>query len=307
MIKKELPKLIVILGPTASGKTELAVKAARKFNGEIINADSRQIYIGMNIGTAKPAIIKKTKPKNFITYKKITHHLIDIVKPSQIFTLSQYQKSAKKAIDEIHSRGKTPFLVGGTGLYIQSVVDNLKIPEVPPDEKVRKQLERLTNKQLLNKLKKNDLKTFNSIDKNNRRRIIRALEVCFLTKQPFSKLKRKGKPLFNILQIGINLPKDKLDQKIKKRTDAMIEAGLVKEVKRLNKKYPATLPAMSGIGYKEIISYLKKNISLEEAVELIKKNTRNYAKKQATWFKKDQRIKWIKNLNTAEKLIKDFL
>lgn len=308
-MKKLLPKLIVILGPTASGKTEFAVKLAKKFNGEIINADSRQIYIGMDIGTAKPYKIKNdsVKSKNILIYKNIPHYLIDIITPNETFTLSQYQELAKKSIEDIINRNKTPFLVGGTGLYIQSIVDNLKIPEVPPNEKIRWQLEKLNNKQLLNKLKKLDPKTFQVIDKNNKRRIIRALEVCLVTGKPFSKLKRKGKQIFNTLQIGIDVPRNVLYRRIDKRVEKMIARELVKEVKKLNKKYPFKLPAMSGIGYKEFESYFNKKISLKQTIDLIKKNTRGYAKRQMTWFKKDKRIQWIKDIKDLEKGIKSFV
>lgn len=315
-MKKILPKLIVILGPTASGKTDLAVKLAKKFSGEIVNADSRQIYTGMDIGTGKPHKIKNgknkmrndsVKSKNILIYKNIPHYLIDVVKPNETYTLSQYQTLAVKTIKDIGSRGKIPFLVGGTGLYIQSIVDNLKIPEVPPDEKIRKQLEKLSDKQLLNKLKKLDLKTFNTIDKKNRRRIVRALEVCLATGRSFSQLRRKGKCIFDVLQIGIDVSKNILYRRIDKRVEKMVARGLVKEVKKLNKKYPFRLSAMSGIGYKEFEPYFDKKVSLKQTTDLIKKNTRGYAKRQITWFKKDKRIKWIKNLNEANKLIKDFL
>lgn len=308
-MKKILPRLIVILGPTASGKTELAIKLAKKFNGEIVNADSRQIYQDMDIGTAKPRIIQnfKSKVKRPIIYKGIPHHLIDIIKPNQIFTLSQYQELAIKIIKDILNRNKTPFLVGGAGLYIQSIVDNLKIPEVPPNKKVRKQLEKLSDKQLLNKLKKLDLKTFNIIDKNNQRRIIRALEVCLATGRPFSELRRKGKRIFNALQMGINVPKNVLHQRIDRRVKKMMVRGLIQEVKGLNKKYSFALPAMSGIGYKEFKAYFNKQISLGGTIKLIQINTLDYAKKQMTWFKKDKRIHWISNYNESEQLIKRFL
>lgn len=302
---RPLPKLIVILGPTASGKTDLAVKLAKEFNGEIINADSRQIYQEMNIGTAKPKI--GTKAKNNTTYKGVVHHLINIVKPNENFTLAQYQQLAIETVRDIQTRKKTPILVGGTGLYIQSIIDNLKIPEVAPNEKIRKKLERLNNAQLLDKLKKLDPQTFRTIDENNRRRVIRALEVCMITHKPFSKLKRKGPPIFNALQLGIDVSREELYRRIEIRVRKMIKQGLEKEVKQLCKKFPFNLPSMSSIGYKEFEQYFNKKITLEEAIDTIQKNTRHYVKKQMTWFKKDTRIHWINNFQEAEKSIRNFL
>jgi tRNA dimethylallyltransferase len=182
MSNKNLLPLIVILGPTASGKSNLAIKLAKKFNGEIISADSRQIYQEMDIGTAK---ITKEEMSG------IPHYLIDIVKPDQEFTLAQYKKLAVKIIKDVQKRGKLPFLVGGTGLYIQAVVDNLEIPQVKPNKKLRNKLEKLTNQELLNQLKKLDPLSAVSIDPNNKRRLIRALEVCLIAKKPFSQQRKK--------------------------------------------------------------------------------------------------------------------
>jgi len=291
-------KLITILGPTASGKSDLAVKLAKKFNGEIISADSRQIYKEMDIGTAK------------ITKKEmlgIPHYMIDIVKPNQKFTLAQFQKKTIKIIKDIQKRNKLPFLVGGTGLYIQSVVDNLKIPGTKPDEKLRNKLEKLTNQELINKLEKLDPKALKIIDIKNKRRLIRALEICLLTKKPFSEQRKKNKSIFNTLQIGLKLDTKNLEQKIIRRIEKMIENGLIKENKKLLKKYGSKPYSMSGIGYKEIIPYINNEITLEQSKELIKIHTHQYAKRQVTWFKRDKTIKWIKNYSEAEKLIQLFL
>ena len=208
-LKSARNKLIVILGPTASGKSELAFKLAKKFsvrgrpvsgwNGvEIVSADSRQIYQEMDIGTAKP-----TKEE----IKNIPHHLIDLIKPDQEFSLAQYKKQAIKAIQNIQKKGKLPFLVGGTGLYIQAVVENLDIPRVKPDKKIRARLEKITNQELIKKLKKLDPLAASAIDLNNKRRLIRALEVCLKTKKTFSSQKKKKRPLFDTLQIGLKLNK----------------------------------------------------------------------------------------------------
>jgi tRNA dimethylallyltransferase len=311
-----LKPLIVILGPTASGKTDLAIKLAKKFNGEIVCADSRTIYQGMDIGTAKPVPKirnSKSKIRNGYIIKGVSHYLIDIVKPNQNFTVAQFKKMAIKIIKDIQQRKKIPFLVGGTGLYISAIVDNLEIPAVRPDKNLRKKLESQAKKYgsdyLYKKLIKLDPEAKNFIQKENLRRVIRALEVCLKLKKPFSQLRKKGGPLFKILQIGIKIPRKKLYQRINQRVEQMIKMGLVDEVKKLSKKYSLNLPSMSAIGYREIGLYLQNKISLNQAIELIKKNTRHYAKRQMTWFKKDKRIHWLSanNFQKIQKLIKKFI
>ncbi|MCX7778681.1 MAG: tRNA (adenosine(37)-N6)-dimethylallyltransferase MiaA [Patescibacteria group bacterium] len=311
-------KLIVILGPTASGKTELAIKLAKFFNGEIISADSRQIYREMDIGTnkikdsrlkiqnenLKCKISKIEKP---VFYKGVPHYLIDVANPDEEFTVAQFKKRAIKIIKNIQKRGKTPFLVGGTGLYIQSIVDNLVIPRVKPDKVLRNKLSTKSNEWLFKKLKKIDPLTANEIDRKNKRRLIRALEVCLKTKKRFSELRKRGKPLFDILQIGLKISRPILYQRINQRVEKMIRDGLVDEVKKLYKKYSPSLPSLSGIGYQEIIAYLQGKISLPAAVEEIKKNTRHFAKRQMTWFRRDPRIVWLKDYQEIKKRIAYFL
>ncbi|MBI2514898.1 tRNA (adenosine(37)-N6)-dimethylallyltransferase MiaA [Candidatus Wolfebacteria bacterium] len=299
---RALPKIIVIVGPTASGKTALSIKVARKFNGEIISADSRQIYRGFNIGTAKP-----TKAE----MKKVKHYLIDIKNPNEEYTVAQYKKDAVAAIRKILKNGKIPILVGGTGLYIKAVVDNLEIPKVKPNPKLRQKLERELRKKglkyLYEKLIKLDPEAAYIIDRNNPRRVIRALEITLQSEIPFSKQRRRGPQLFNALKIGLNSQKEILKYRIDKRADQMVKNGLVDEVKNLIKKYSPDLPAFDAIGYREIINYLEDKISLNEAITLIKRNTWRYAKRQITWFKKDKEIKWIRNDNQALNLAKNFL
>lgn len=325
------PKLIVIVGPTASGKTGLALELASKFNGEIVAADSRTIYQEMDIGTAKPSLEQRLK---------VPYYLIDILPPDQMFTVAEFKKEALKCISKIIRHYRIPLLVGGTGLYISSIVDNLDIPHVPPDKKLRSRLEKQIIKHgldyLWKKLVKIDPDAAGFVQRQNPRRIIRALEVCLKTKKPFSELRKRGKPLFNCLQLAFKIPRKELLQKINQRTDEMIKNGLVEEVRNLVKKYPAYLPSLNTIGYQEIIAYLKNlpltkpillvdnfsskkffNLqnkclvrggpSLEEAVKLIKKNTYQYARRQITWFKKDKDIKWINSREEAEKLVKEFL
>jgi tRNA dimethylallyltransferase len=297
-----MKKLIVIVGPTASGKTKLALKLAKKFSGEIVSADSRQVYRDLDIGTAKPTKKETTSVK---------HHLIDIKNPDQNYTVWQFKKDAVAAIDKIIKKDKTAFLVGGSGLYIKAVVDNLDIPKVEPDLKLRRRLEVIIENEglgnLYAKLVKIDPESAYIVDPQNPRRVIRALEVAIKTKRPFSRQYKKRKPLFEALQIGLNPGREKLKEKIEKRADEMLKKGLVKEVENLVKSYDKNLPVFDAIGYREVINYFDKKISLAEAVEKIKKNTWHFAKRQMVWFKKDKRIHWIKNQKQAEKLIKNFL
>ena len=297
-----LKKLLVILGPTASGKSELAIKLAKKNNGEIVSADSRQIYRGLDIGTAKPAQKER---------EIIKHYLIDIKKPNQLYTVWEYKRNAIEAINQIIKNGKVPFLVGGTGLYVKAIVDNLEIPKVKPDWRLRKSLELKIKtrglKSLYNELIKIDPEAAYIVDSQNPRRIIRAMEVAIKTRKPFSQQRKKGKYLFDILEIGLSLDKEKLKENIEKRVDKMMKMGLVKEVKNLIKIYDKNLPTFDAIGYREIIDYLNKKISLTEAIKEIKKNTWHFAKRQMTWFKRDSRIHWINNYKKAERLVEKFL
>jgi len=332
-----MQKIIVILGPTASGKSFLAEKLANRFNGEIISADSRQIYKKMDIGTNKFHYDKNpsTRPdkksglaqgithyclsetersevkSKAIIINNIPHCLISIINPNQKFSLAQYKKLAIKTIKDIHKRGKIPFLVGGAGLYIQAIVDNLDIPQVKPDLKLRSKIEKEIKTRGLEtvykKLIKLDPQAKNFIDPKNPRRIIRALEVCLTTGQPFSKARKKGRPLFKVLQIGLKTSKKELDKKISQRTEQMFKSGLINEVQNLLKKYSPDTKALSGIGYQEIIPYLQNKITLEQVKKLINLHTRQYAKRQITWFKKIPAIKWTKTDKQAIKLIKNFL
>jgi len=322
MMSKNLPKLIVILGPTASGKSDLAIKLAlrlssgqakKKFgiNGvEIVSADSRQIYKEMDIGTAKPS------KKELGT---IPHYLINLIKPNQEFNVAIYKKLALESIKKIQNQGKMPFLVGGTGLYIQAVVDNIEFPAIPANKALRRKLERKTEKELFKIYKKLDSEGAKFIDRKNKRRLIRAIEVSQITKKPFWKQREKGTPLFNVLMIGINLPQKELEKRINKRIEKMFRLDLEKEVRRLIKKYGWKISPLQTIGYQEWINYLNKKPSLTK--EGVKKNiilhTLQFTKRQMTWFsahggsvsggKKEERIRWIKNYHQAEKLIKKFL
>jgi tRNA dimethylallyltransferase len=291
-------KLIVILGPTASGKTQLAIKLASKFRGEIISADSRQIYQGMDIGTGK----------DMESYQglDISCHLIDIRKPNEQLSLAEYKKLASQTINSIIKRGNLPFLVGGTGLYISALVDNYQIPVVKPNQKIRLKLEKLSQTEKIKMLKRLDPKALTFVDINNPRRLNRALEVCLAGKK-FSQTRKKGKPRFETLMLGIKISHSSLASRINKRVDKMIERGLVKETKDMIKRYGATLLPLQTIGYAEIINYLNKKTSLGQAIELIKLHTRQFARRQMTWFGRDKRIIWITNYSQAEIQLRKFL
>ncbi len=291
-----MSKLIVILGPTASGKTDLAIKLAKQFNGEIVSADSRQIYQEMDIGTAKPD--KKQ-------LSQIPHYLVDIIKPSKSFNAAVYQKLAIKAIKDIQKRGKVPFLVGGTGLYLQAVIDNLTFLKVPANKRLRNNLEKEPN--LFAIYKKLDPEGAKLIDKENKRRLIRAIEVCIVTKKPYWEQRKQGSPLFDTLQIGVKLSKEKLSKNNEIRVKKMIKLGLEKETTKLAKDYSWKISAMQTIGYQEWLPYFKKEISRQEVIENIKLHTLQFAKRQMTWFKRDKRIIWNEDYKETKALVKDFL
>jgi len=292
------PKLIVILGPTASGKTDLSIKLAKKFSDEVVSADSRQVYKGMNIGTGK--ITKKEM-------RSIPHYLLDIASPKKRFSVSQYQKLALSAIKKIQKKNKIPVLVGGTGFYIQSVVDGIIIPEVKPDWKLRKKLEKETAEELFSELEKLDPRRAKNIDKNNKRRLIRAIEIIIKTKKPIPLLEKKQPP-FEALIIGIKKNPEELKILIKKRLLKRLRDGMIAEVKRLHKQGVSWKRLEEfGLEYRYIALYLQEKITKQEMIEKIQIESEHYAKRQMTWFKRDNRINWIKNFRQAKILTKNFL
>ncbi len=291
--KHKPAKVIVIVGPTASGKTGLSLNLARIFNGAIVSADSRQIYKGLDIGTAKPT--KKDM-------EGIKHFMLDIRKPNEDYSAGQYKRDAITAINKILKSGKVPIIVGGTGLYVSSIVDNLSFPEIKENKKLRLSLEEEIEKEgidsVYKKLIEIDPEAAYIVDPKNPRRIIRALEIAILSKRPFSQQRESGNPLFDFLQIGLKVNPDVLKERIKRRTQEMIKLGLVEETQKIIKKYDSSLKPLDAIGYREIIIFLKNIINLHEAEDLINKNTWHYAKRQMSWFKRDQRIKWFDTSET---------
>jgi len=290
-----LNKLIVILGPTSAGKTKLAVKLAKLFNGEIVSADSRQVYQGLDIGTGKD---KKE-------YGRVKYHLIDVVSPKKRFSLADYQKLAYLAIDDILQRGKVPFLVGGTGLYIQAIVDGYQLDDVKPDAALRKKLEQktLAELQILAKKYKVDL---NQSDFNNKRRLIRKLEV-HLNSAEHSPL--TNKPKYDCLLLGLALPKIELEKKIDQRLkQRLAKEGLIEEVKKLNKNGLSWKKLDEfGLEYRFIAQYLQSKLTYEQMTAKLAIAIYQFAKRQMTWFKRDKRIIWLAKSEQGKNLIKKFL
>lgn len=297
-----LPKIIAVVGPTASGKTALGIALAKKFGGEIVSADSRQIYRGMDIGTAKPSAAER---------HAVPHHLIDIKDPDEDYTVADYQRDAFAAIDDILVRGKTPIIVGGTGLYVHAVVENLDIPKTVANPKLRAEIENDIARDGLDAAFKRlvalDPEAAYVVDPKNPRRVTRALEVALATGQPFTAQRIKHAPRYETLTLGLNPPPEALRERIDRRVDEMMRDGLVDEVRALVKKYGATPAAFDAIGYREVISYLNRRSSLEDAAAAIKMNTWHYAKRQLTWFKKTPSIRWVDDSDEAFSLVHNFL
>jgi tRNA dimethylallyltransferase len=284
-------KLIVVLGPTSVGKTKVSVDIAKKINSEIISTDSMQIYKKMNIGTAK---INEDEKEG------IKHHMIDLITPDKEFTVYDYQLLAFKIIESLLENDKTPILVGGSGLYINSILYDLDFNKVSSDESLRKRLYDIKKEKgkeyLYDLLKEKDPKAAEKIHPNNVKRVVRALEVIEITGEKYSLNNnfRKYSEKYDFIIIGLEMNRKLLYNRINMRVDEMIEEGLIEEVKALYQDgYDKNYQSMQAIGYKEIIDYLEGNISKEEAVRLIKRNTRRFAKRQITWFKPDDRVKWF--------------
>ncbi|HLD20266.1 MAG TPA: tRNA (adenosine(37)-N6)-dimethylallyltransferase MiaA [Patescibacteria group bacterium] len=357
---QELQKLIAIVGPTASGKTDLAFALAHKFNGYIICADSRTIYKEMNIGTAKPygaqpPLLYKENPLRHCQLPpkadlplavadggevRYPHYLInatphyglDLIPPTEHFSATQFKKYAEHIIDNTPrlfgkplsredvvssfleegvthrvTEGVIPLLVGGTGLYISAIVDNLSFPDAPPNKKFRKEKEALDLHTLVKDLIKKDPDAQDVVDLKNKRRVIRALEVISSTDSPFSTQYKKEAPRYDVLILGVKRNREELYNRINKRVDEIMKQGFLEEFELLYKKYSCEVPGMTGIGYRQFCLWKQKKLSLEQAIEKFKQGDRNLAKRQLTWFKRDTRIHWIHSTEEAEHLIYQWL
>lgn len=281
--------LLVLLGPTAVGKTAFALEIAEAINGEVVGADSRQVYRYMDIGTAKPTAAERAR---------IPHHMIDIVNPDENLSLAQYQKMTYTAIADIHARERIPMLVGGTGQYITAVAEGWSIPEVPPNHALRAELENFAAEQgsqaLHARLQALDPAAAEKIEHQNVRRVVRALEVCIETGTPISELQRKQPPGYDLLQFGLTLEREPLYQRADKRVDQMVAAGFVDEVRQLlDMGYDRKLPSMSGLGYSQFAAHLLDGTALDEAVNLTKLATHDFIRRQYTWFRKyNESVVW---------------
>lgn len=293
------PKVIIIAGPTASGKTALSIEVAKKVNGEIISSDSMQIYKEMDIGTAK---VTEDEMQG------IKHYLVDFVSPEQRYTVSNFKHDAENAIEEILSKGKTPIIVGGTGLYINSLIYGIEYPEMNFDEEYRNELMKIAEteeglKSLYNKAMEIDSEAMKIISENDKKRIIRVLEIYKATgknKTENEILSRQNEVKYDYKVFALNMDREKLYDRINYRVDKMLEQGLIEEVKNLVSKYDRFTTSMQAIGYKEVQEFLNNEIPYDEMVEKIKQGSRNYAKRQLTWFRKNKEIVWLDALEKIE-------
>lgn len=292
-------KVIVICGPTASGKTKLSIEVAKKLDGEIVSADSMQIYQEMDIGTAKPTDDEK---------QGIKHYLLDFVSPDKRYSVAEYKKDAIKAIEEIIKKGKTPIVIGGTGLYINSLIYGIEYPEIEIDLKYREELERIAENEGLDKLyemaKQIDQEAIQAISQNDKKRICRILEIYHATGKTKTQQEvesRKNGPQYDYLVFGINMDREKLYNRINMRVDIMMENGLIKEVEDILERYKEFPTAMQGLGYKEVVEFLDGSITKQEMIDKIKMETRRYAKRQLTWFRRYEDIIWVDGLQDVQK------
>ncbi len=324
MEKKKI-KILAVVGPTASGKTDVGIALARAFDGEVIACDSRTIYRGMDIGTAKPPAddgcrdgsltrlpdenesimsLFAEKPRMI---EGIPHWGFDLCNSDEIFTASQYQEYADKKIAEIVSRGRVPILVGGTGLYFSAVIDRPSFADVPPDPALRLELAEKTNEQLVEEIAERDPDAAETLDRKNRRRLERALEILRATGKRLVESRSYGPQWYDALQLGIEVDREVLYERINARVDSMIAHGLVDEVRKLREQYGDDAPGMTGIGYRQICAFLRNDMSLKDAIFHIKTDSRHYAKRQLTWFLRDNRIQWFAKTGDMLKAAQGFL
>ena len=293
----EKQKILVLIGPTAVGKTELSLLLAEEFKAEIISADSMQVYRGMDIGTAKPTPAER---------RRVPHHLLDVVDPDESFNVADYVDLAEQVLSELKAQGTTPLLTGGTGLYVDALLQGFLFPDAPADPKIRQELEEQAERDpqsLHRELQRVDPVSAQRMHPNDLRRIIRALEVYRRTGEPISLLQQKReqqKRPYDPLYVGLTRERQELYERINRRVDLMLEQGLVEEVAGLLEKYPSQPTALQALGYKEIAMYLRGEMSLEEAVELLKRDTRRYAKRQLSWFRRNKRIHWLNRTGLSD-------
>ena len=278
---KKKSKVIAIAAPTATGKSKLAVELAHKIDGEIVSADSRLVYKDFQIAVAKPTIEEM---------EGIPHYLIDVVEPEVDYSAANYVDDAALAIDKILKKGKIPIIVGGTGLYFRVLLEGYDIPRVEPNKELREELNCLSLDELVNYINKLDNNYLKTVANPDKRKLIRAIEICKTLNQPISELTKQKEPPYEVEWIGINMPREEIYDRINKRVDKMVDLGIVEETKNLLKKHGRIPNFTETIGYKEILSYLDGEVTFERAIELLKQHSRNYAKRQLTWFRRNKAL-----------------
>jgi len=296
---KNIPKAVAVVGPTAAGKTKLGVEIAQKFNGEIISADSRQVFKYLDISTGK----------DLADYGDVPYHLIDILEPSEEISVADFQKQAFSVIGKILRRKKQPVIVGGSPFYVYAVTEGWKFPKLEKDEKLRKKLNKMTLQELRNILQKIDPAAFDRIDQKNPRRLIRAIEICTLSGHDFEHAKPVAQPRYKVLMLGIKYSNEELKERIKTRLDQRLNDGMIEEIQKIIKKKQASYADLERLGLEPrfIAYYLQEKINREQLEDLLLKNIYHFAKRQMTWFGKDKRIKWVDSFADAEKKVKRFL
>ncbi len=309
------PKIIAVVGPTASGKSALGLELARRLNGEILCVDSRTVYRGMDIGTAKPvgerpeasaASIKTMFAEKPLVVEGVPHWGLNLVEPDEEYSVAEFKAYAEKKIAEILKRKHLPILVGGTGLWMDAVVQNLDIPEVKANPALRAELDVRTVEDLFAEYEALDPNGALEIDRHNKRRLVRAIEVCRETGRPFSELRQKGEENYDCLWLGLEVPRDELNRRIDERVDVMIAHKLVDEVRALKERFGCEIPSMSGIGYRQVCWFLDGYQSLKDAIEDVKTDTKQFAKRQMTWFKRNKNIRWVADVDAAVALALEF-
>lgn len=304
-----LPKVLCIVGPTSSGKTSLSLQLAKQFNGEIVNADARQIYRGFDIGTGKPkGEWQELEGKSTYAVEGIPHHLIDHLEPTAVSTVAEWKASAAKAIEGIVTRGHLPIIVGGTGMYVQSLVDNFDLPAVPPQPELRARMEKMSLPELVAELKEIDPESAEFVDLQNPRRVMRAIEVARATGRSFGELRKRQAAIINPLFVGLQHTPEVLRERINKTIDQMLAAGWINEVQNLHMQgIPWGAPAMTSLGYREIGAFLRGEFSEDQMIHKIQIYTWQYARRQMTWFRKESRVQWLHDPSEAEAMVRAWI
>lgn len=314
---KKIP-VIAVVGPTASGKTEAGIRIAQAVDGEVVCVDSRTVYRGMDVGTAKiqgvrmwapeaPTDIHSLFAEKPLVVDGVAHWGVDLVDPDEPFTVADFKDYAEKKIADIHSRGKVPVLVGGTGLYFRALLDGLTLTDVEPDAALRDELDVMSTEALAEMLGELDPDAASTIDADNRRRLIRAIEIVRTTGEPLAARQKTHETPYAVCYVGMDVERDALYARIDERVAAMIAGGLVDEARALYARYGSTSQAMSGIGYRQLAAFFESNMKLRDAVERIQFDTRHYAKRQLTWFKANPHVHWVTSVADALRVAKDFL